>query len=246
MTDQKNYTPQDILGFGHRAETEGRFAYAHQIYMHLAQYYTQDAVGVAARAGLSRLAAATDQPLPQQQTLQHAAAAQPHQMPYSQQAMPNVVARAQQPRPQGQLPQVRGQQASGHYQPTAQAGAGYSDEPHGDDELADVMLPFRSGMVTMRLAQVLGWLAIAGGVVAIIMEFAFSGVSSAGAGSVAAGDATRAAGQVASGVWVYVVPSGLVVAGIVLVLVSQIARASFEAANAARQLLILERSRAGL
>lgn len=242
MTDQSNYTPHDILGFGHRAETEGRYAYAHQIYSHLAHYYAHENVGEAARAGLARIGA-TGQGQPMEAMAsggQPVASARPHQQPPSQgHVVPPGSQRAPASMPSGNVPQTRPQSMpSTPTESSYRSSDSYRDDGFDGDELADVRLSFRSGIFTMRLAQVLGWLAMITGVIAMVMEIV--GVGSA---SAVTSDTVR---QVATGWFAFLLPVGLVVSGIVLVLVSQIARASFEAANSARQLLVLERSRSGI
>ncbi|MGH1417800.1 MAG: hypothetical protein ACRBCJ_02975 [Hyphomicrobiaceae bacterium] len=250
MTEHVNYTPHDILGFGQRAESEGRFAYAHQIYSHLAHYYAHEQVGAAARAGLARIGNAGRQPpvatsdglRPQtHQAVGQGRIAEPsHASPQQGYGVAPVATRAVGTSvATGTVAQQRSMPPATTHTPSNQSNHGQGDDGYDSDELADVRLSFKSGMFTMRLAQVLGWLAMVTGVIAMVLEIVGLGSSGAAGG----GEVVR---EVAASWLTFLMPVGLVIAGIVLVLVSQIARASFEAANSARQLLVLERSRSGI
>ncbi|MCB1511429.1 MAG: hypothetical protein KDJ36_11040, partial [Hyphomicrobiaceae bacterium] len=49
------YTPQQILEAGQRAEADGRFEYANQFYHHLAEHYPKTPEARFAREGIQRL-----------------------------------------------------------------------------------------------------------------------------------------------------------------------------------------------
>ncbi len=257
---EPQYTPRDILAFGQRAEAEGRYAYAYQIYAHLAQYYSADESGAVARAGLARLQAFQGQAQTAAQSSQQNGAVRPPTQPSRPAAVGAGVQTARQVKPANAqarsatrvsqnssgthpvfAPQVRTQQkgaevAQAHQSKKHLAIAQTSlslqnEELLDDDELADVRLPFYSGRFTMQLAQFLGWLVLLAGVALLIAEFVGFGVL---------------AQNPRFDWWNYAVPSVLILCGLLLVLVSQIAKASFESANASRQLLLIERSRLGL
>lgn len=240
MTGQ-NYSPRDMLAFGQRAEAEGRLAYAYQIYAHLAQYYANDEAGAAARTGLARLQAYSGQNYASQtpqagQPVGYAspgATASAHAGAQHQKSMHASQSVGQQPgyatSPNGPVGDPSSRNSVSEYDVDQTDGENFFD-----DELADAKLSFRTGRFAMQLSQIFGWLIFVGGFALLAFEFTAGGAK-------ATGSATAASSWL-----VYVAPGAMVVAGLVLILVSQIARASFESANAARQLLVIERSRTGL
>ena len=182
------FTPQQLLDAGRRAEAEGKLDLAVQFYRHLTDNYAPTSEAAEARNGLGRIGGGRPQPIWNGE---------------------------------GGAALAHGGAGRAHHARAHRKHVGHRDH-------------YRSGRALAALFSAIGWLAI----VAAILVLAV------GAGAhVLHVDALR---QVGLGAGVLVQMPGAILGGAVLVFLGQAARALFDQANATRELLALERARAGI
>jgi hypothetical protein len=257
MAESQNYTPSQILAIGQRAEAEGKYEYATQFYAHLADHFRHTAEGHEALYGLQRI---------EHYRQLHAA---------DQARGNQVQAQAQAPRREPQLsthqPQAR--QTTGGRPAARTAQAGRQDRPvvqehhdlipgaasrsslpapvsdHEDEE--DARMPrlvaragnsgedggaqdssYRVGRLLTTVLAVVGWVLLCVGVPLLLAGLA--GVPSS----------LAAAGLVGMPLGVEV-GMAAIVWGIMLLLLAHVARAVFDSAAASRELVEIERAKAG-
>lgn len=252
----QNYTPSQILAIGQRAESEGRLEYAAQFYSHLADHFRHTPEGHEAIYGLRRI----------EQYRQAQAAAQ-----RSTQTQPP---RREAPRSQQQATRPTAPQASAGGRPAARTARAYAPEwlaaqerpvasggvaasfspparvsDEEEDELAPLpRLVTRSGKFGedgpgtsgYRIGRFLATVLAAAGWVLLTVGFVLLLAGLAGVHS-----SVSAAGLVGfpRGVELGVVMFAF---GYIMVFAAHLARAVFDSAVACRELVEIERAKAGL
>lgn len=266
----QNYSPSQILAIGQRAEAEGKFDYATQFYAHLADHYRNTAEGHEALYGLQRIERyrqahfATQsraghaqvqtmnpaQSHPVQGQQQPAQRREPQPLLHQQQRQyePQAAARAVRVEPSGHLQSVQERAV------TPNVSANRSSLPvrvsdHDDDEEAglprlvarhirsdetegDHAPDYRVGRLFAVILSGVGWMTLLIGFVLLVAGLAgiHPIVSTAGYAGLPAG--------VELGI-------AAISAGFIMVFMSHLARAVFDSAGAARELVEIERAKAG-
>lgn len=252
MSDTQNYSPSQILAIGQRAESEGKFEYATQFYSHLVDHFRHTAEGHEAIYGLQRI-----EHYRQSQATSQMRSSQT-QTPRRE---PQLSAQPQQPRQTtGGRPAARTAQAQRQDWPLTQEHAGAINgaglrsslpapvSEHEDEE--DARLPrlvaraksgadeqahadtYRVGRLLTVVMAAVGWTLLCVGVPLLLAGLAGipSAVGAAGLAGLPVG-----------------VELGLaaIVFGILLLFAAYLARAVFDSAAAARELVEIERAKAG-
>lgn len=265
----ENYSPSQILAIGQRAEAEGKFDYATQFYTHLADHYRNTAEGHEAFYGLQRIERYRQTHFAAQQRAAHGQAQARNSTPSQQPAQrrePQPLLHQQQQRQS--VPQATARPAraepSGHLQDlqyvheragAPNAAATRSSLParvsdHDDDD--DAGLPrlvarnirpdeseqgyhvpdYRVGRFLAVILSAVGWIMLLVGFVLLVAGLAgvHSMVSTAGLAGLPAG--------VELGI-------SAISTGFIMLFMSHLARAVFDSAGAARELVEIERAKAG-
>lgn len=186
------FTPQQLLESGRRAEGEGRFDLAGQFYRHLIEHHAYTAQSVDARDALARIGAGVGEPRPQS---------------WYASATPAETAGG------ARLPSVRG--------PRRRAALRQRN--------------YKAGRVMAALLSGVGWLVSVAGLAAWPLYLTM--------GSPLLEQSLVPFGLPGGWVAPAVVAAALVTAGLVIVFWGQLARAVFDQANAARELVAFERAR---
>lgn len=264
----ENYSPSQILAIGQRAEAEGKFDYATQFYTHLADHYRNTAEGHEAFYGLQRIERYRQTHFAAQQRAAHGQAQARNPAPGQQPAprrepQPLLHQQQRQSVPQAAARPVRAE-PSGHLQDVqdvherAMAPNASATRPslpvrvgdHEDDD--DAGLPrlvarnsrpdegeqgyyvpdYRVGRFLAVILSSVGWIMLLVGFVLLIAGLAgvHSMVSTAGLAGLPAG--------VELGV-------SAISTGFIMLFMSHLARAVFDSAGAARELVEIERAKAG-
>jgi len=255
----QNYSPAQLLAIGQRAESEGKIEYATQFYMHLAEHYRHTAEGHEALYGLQRI-----EQYRQAQAAQAAQAAAAQQIPAQhaygqaqhQQANPQLQRQAQPQtggRPATRTAQAQRQewQAAQQEQAVAANGVAHrsslparvSDEDEEDDDARlprlmrggaeqDYVPTYRIGRSLTVVMAAIGWTLLAIGLPLFLAGLAGvpKGLGAAGLGGLPIGVELGVAAMVF---------------GIVLLFAAHLARAVFDSAAATRELVEIERAKAG-
>lgn len=251
MSESQNYSPSQILAIGQRAESEGKFEYATQFYSHLVDHFRHTAEGHEAIYGLQRI-----ERYRQTQTTGQMRSGQT-QAPHRE---PQLSAQHQQPRQTtGGRPAARTAQPLRQDWSTAQEqagainGAARSSLPapvseHEDEE--DARLPrlvaraksgadeqayadtYRVGRLLTVVMAAVGWSLLCLGLPLLLAGLA--GIPSAVGAAGLAGLPVGVELGLAAIVW-----------GVMLLFAAHLARAIFDSAAAARELVEIERAKAG-
>ena len=191
LQSTQQFTPQQLLESGRRAEGEGRFDLAGQFYRHLIEHHAYTAQSVDARDALARIGAGAGEPRP-----------------------PSWYASATPAETAGsRLPSVRGARR----------------------RAAVRQRNYKAGRVMAALLSGLGWLVAAAGLAAWPVYLMM--------GSPILEQSLVPFGLPGGWVAPAALAAGLVTAGLVIVFWGQLARAVFDQANAARELVAFERGR---
>lgn len=254
MTDSPRYTPAQILEMGRRAEHEGNLEYATQFYSYIADNLAGAPEAVDARLALDRLTH-LHQRRPEPGPVRHQ---HPQSAPAGYEEVPRTGAPAQpvpepslsmpsghiappstaDPRQQGVAPvqhpygQPSAAPPAGHtnaYQPVPHMAQSGSD---GEEEEAEFEPGYRLGRFLAFTLQLIGWLVLLGGLIFIALNLA----------GVVASEIVAPISGLPGGV---VLGLGAVAAGLALVFIGLFAQATFESANNTRELLEIERAKAG-
>lgn len=259
MSESQSYSPAQLLAIGQRAEAEGKFDYATQFYSHLADHYRNTPEAHEALYGLQRIeryvqaqAAQTHNPQPQAPRRDASPSYPLQQRQPSSQTGGRGAARTAQPGPRHEWPQaaqperpnLAGNIASARSSlpapvhddeleddarlPRLVARAGRSDE----DEYAHGVPEYRIGRFMAVVLAAVGWFLLVVGLVVLLAGLAGVPASFSAAGLLG----------LLLGVELGL---GAIVTGVILLFVSQLGRAVFDSASAARELVEMERTKSG-
>jgi hypothetical protein len=232
MHGAPNYTPHQIWEAGQQAEATHRFKYAVQFYQHLTEHYSQTPEAAYARDRLAQIAAHS---------------AQPGQSDHPVHDAPRTRDRGSRSHTGGGATQVattgvpglgvpaiarHGDETTAHRGPraahaVAKRGTSHDPRNHNSTQYSSKS-HYPLGRMFARGLSLVGWLAllvgVAGGLATGAILYGILPVATLGIGAVVVPFAWPALG-----------------AGVVLILVGAIARASFDTADATRELVELAR-----
>ncbi len=227
MTDSPRYTPAQILEMGHRAEHEGNLEYATQFYSYLADNLAGAPEAVDARLALERLSHLHEShPEPGPVHPQHA-----QSVPAGHDEVPRTSAPSHPPTEvvAHSIPEP----ASYGTRPAAPQPAPHVAQPNDIGEEEAKFVPgYWLGRFLAFTLQLLGWLVLLGGFIFIALQFT----------GVVVSDVAAPIGGLPSGLLLSV---SAIAAGLALVFIGLLAQATFEAANNTREILEIERVKAG-
>jgi hypothetical protein len=213
------YSPDQLLDAGRRAEAQGQIGYALQFYRYLAEQHAQTAEGLEAREALVRLStpAATGAPR------QAAGGAPPSGPPQARPPVGDLRAVRPEP-PAGVQPEARPRRS-----PTAATPAALRQ---GEVDEAAVVLPattYRIGRFVAGLLNTVGWLLLIAAILAVPTIVAGLTVRSLPRGlrDVITGNSLMLGG----------LTFGALLIGLFAIFAAQVARATFDTAEAVRWLI---------
>jgi hypothetical protein len=225
------FTAAQILEAGRRAEADGRIDYAIQFYRHLTDHLPRAPETAAAREALARIAQwrageAAGGPAPPGGSVNgHPAAGRQQHSALSAQQQPGT-----RPEPHPAAPAGQGRQGGLSIAPAGARREGTVELPRPRDR-------YRLGRSIARLTSAIGWISMALGIVALVLLVAGRTTGLPRAAGIDIAGMVLASGGIGAPV--------LLVSGLVLIFWGQLARAVFDNANATRELVAIERARAG-
>jgi hypothetical protein len=232
MHGAPHYTPHQIIEAGQRAEADGQIQYALQFYRHVLENYAASGEAAFARERLLHLEAVAHPAVDTNVASMHPSYPAVHMVTQARGPAMSAV-----PGPHGPIP--HGADAAMAMPAIARQREGQAKgqhvQSHGGTRAHPVAGPrdaYRLGRFVARLLTVLGWLSfILGGAAAGLAAVVSAGVVPA-----------RAIGGIA-----VLLPFGgsAAVSGFVMIFFGQFARASFDTANATRELVAIARSKSG-
>lgn len=259
MSESQTYSPTQLLAIGQRAEAEGKFDYATQFYSHLAEHYRNTAEAHEALYGLQRIerylqaqAAQARNPQPQPSRRDASQTFPQQQRQPSSQTGGRGATRTAQSGPRHEWPQTA-QQERANLANTTVARSSLPAPVRDDEEEEDTRLPrlvaragmpdddeyahgvpeYRIGRFMSVVLAAIGWILLVVGLVVLLAGLAGVPASFSAAGLVG----------LPLGVELGL---GAIAAGVMLLFVSQLGRAVFDTAGAARELVEIERAKSGL
>lgn len=223
MTDSPQYTAAQILEMGHRAEHEGNLEYATQFYSYIADNLAGVPEAVDARLALERLSHRRQrrpEPTPDPHHPSHVTPAGYHEAPHTgPPAQPSSeVAHRQAPSATPATDRAT--------TPENLPQAAQPDE--GGEEEIEFVPGYRLGRFIASALQLFGWLILLAGLV-------YVGLTVAG---VVGNEVAVTIGGLLPGL-------AAITTGLALVFIGTLAQATFAAANNTREILEIERAKAG-
>lgn len=252
MQAANQFTPDQLIVAGRRAEAQGQPAYALQFYRYVADHFPTSTEAYEARDALYRLTNPAEQPVAQRPQPNGYAPPAPPQAQLPPQTLPPPHAATQQhPPPAHQPPhpgtQSRPSQASlgdvrPHHEPAqpepasrqraerpkSRARAAPQEAEAYEDSAARPARGYRIGRIVAAMLNTIGWLSLVGAVLLVPLMIAALTASSfpKGLKETIAGNILMVSG----------VTFGLLLLGLFAIFAAQVARATFDTADSVRAL----------